>query len=511
MSCKKCKQEEDKCSCQSLTNTCSPIDTSCVIYNLDGTPSDLNCIEPIAPNTSLKDILEKWDQYFCNISNVTIIDCVKEKLNINVDTVTLSPSQLLYNIQEWICTYQDVNVKVTPADSTSGYLYNKIATGECLLKTVVIDPDTNEQELKISIDWACLIAKIPTCFEVQPQECIVIDNTSACVPQPLVPVIVKNDLNLTGTNCNGSLQWYNSNNVLINTGTTIVAEGNQSYYARCVTTCGESNISNIIAIPPTAIFTKTRSAVFTKECGVNECGTPCNGTIVTFTRTYTSTISQENVNSIAENDQSFVIAGQEKANLEGSCSCPECNCTFPTYNPQIVVTNATCNNSAVVANGQILIAGISNADKFGFYVGQGSYNGVPYSSAFTLNNFNQGNVQTSPSTIRLKLLSTETRIVFRIFNGANNCYTDVEVNHTPPDCTKENITVEDITVSCEVDSMDCMNYNIIAGGSGATIWYTDCTTNQTVFNSVGANQTVQRCSKTYPAVTGGVVSENGTC
>ena len=507
MACNKCKQED----CHCASNTCDPIDASCVIYNSDGSPSDLTCIEDIAPKTSLKTILEKWDQYFCDLSNVFILSCVKSKLNIPQETDSLSPNALLNYIQQWICTYQDVNVKVSPSDTSSGFLTDKIELGECLTQSVVKDSN-GKQKYKISLDWPCITAKLPLCFQIKSPECIVIDNTNApCVPLPTVPVIVKNGLTLSGTNCNGSIQWYNTNNVLVGSGNVIQVPSNEIYYAKCATTCGESIASLPVTVPPVNTYTKMRSAIFQKECGTNECSVPCIGTFITFSKTYTSFLSQDNANSLAENDQTFALEGQAKVNAEGSCTCPDCNCVFPGYNPSVVVSNATCTGNAITANGQILIGGIVNANRFGFYVGQGGYNGVGYSAAFSLNNFNQGNIETTPSTVKIKALSTETRVVVRLFNGAENCFTDIVVNLTPPDCSKETIDIENITVSCEIITPECINYNIVAGGSGGTVWYTDCSLNKYVYSNLTANQTVQRCSKSVPVATGAVVTANGNC
>ncbi len=509
MACNKCNQEENSCTC--IDHACSPIDASCVIYNLNDQPSDLNCIEPIDSGTSLKVILEKWDQYFCNISNIAIINCVKEKLNIPVETTSLSSADLLTRIQEWICNRQDINVKVTPADSTSGYLYNKITTGDCLFSSVIIDDLTNEQKLKISIDWPCVIAKIPTCFEIQTNNCIIIDNSDLpCNPQPSLPTITKVGTFLSGTNCNGSLQWYNLNDVLIGSGNSIEVPANNTYYARCMTACGYSEKSLPVNLPPVFNFTKTRKAIFTKECGVNECSVQCLGSSIEYTKTYTSTISQDDANSKAENDAVFAIEGQTKVNLEGSCTCLDCNCVFPVYNSNIVVTNATCNGSVIQANGQILIVGIANADKFGFYIGQGGYNGVSYSGAISLG-INQNNIESTASSVKLKSLTTETRVIFRFFNGGPNCFTDVVVNHTPADCTQEQLSIIDTTVSCEIDEPVCNNYSVVSGGSGANLWYENCTTGVYTSEVLAASITVQRCSKTVPQVTGGVATLNGSC
>lgn len=505
--CNKCNNND--CTC--INDTCSPLDAKCVIYKPDGI-SILNCITEIEAGSSLETILEKWDLYFCSINNVAIINCVKEKLGIDPDVEYLNPAQLLTSIQNWICNTQDVKVKVSPADSTNGYLFDKVDTGDCLVKTIVIDGD-GQQKLKISIDYPCLSTRINTCFEIKTSECIIIDDSQKpCVPQPTFPTVSRLGNVLRGTNCNGSLQWYNSNDVIIGVGNNITVEGNQYYYAKCVTACGESAKSDGIQVPPIQTFTKTRSAVFTRNnCGETECNAPCVGTSTTFSRTYSSTVSQEVANSLAENDTSFAIDGQAYINTTGSCNCPSCNCTFPIYNSNIIVNNSTCNGNIVVANGQITIAGIQNADKFGYSYGAGDYAGVGYASAITLNNFNQGNIETTPTSIKLKSLSTETRVIFRIYNGAADCYRDVVVTPTPPNCTQEQVNIEDVSISCSVSDTICKRYNVVVGNAVGGIWFVNCNTLAYEFDILPANEVKSYCSTIKPQVQGAVATENGVC
>lgn len=511
MKCKKCKHEESKCSCIQQ-NECKPIDASCVIYNKDVDVSDISCIGEIPAGTSVKVILELIDRVFCEINYMPLIPCIRETLGFPVTMESTSQAVLLQAMQNYICNIQDTKVKASQSDTSTSYLIDKIDTGDCLDKSIVKD-EMGNQKVKISINWGCLTTKIPLCFEVKSSECFVVDpGAGDCVPQPLTPTISKNNLTLTGINCNGNLQWYNNQNQLVGSGSTITAQANQSYYARCTTTCGESGVSNIITIGDVTTYIKVRSAVFTRNnCGVNECNIPCVGSSFTFSKTYTSTISQEHANSLAENDLAFALEGQDLINLQGTCVCSDCNCTFPIYNPNIVINNATCQNQVINANGQILIGGITNADKVGYSVGAGDYSGASYSGAFSLNNFSQGNIQTTPTSVRLSALSVETRVVFRLFNQSNTCYQDVVVNLTPPDCTKESVVINDVTVSCEIAPSTCINYRITAGATVASAWIENCTTGVYEFVEVPANQNITRCARSAPQVTGGVVTNLGNC
>lgn len=495
-------------NCEEHNIGCKEIDAACVKYNKD----DLTCISPPIPSgTSLEEIIKEFEQKLCLNSSVPIIPCVKEILGISETTDTLSASSLLSYIQQWICSYIDENVKVTSGDNSTGYLYDKVETGECLDKTVIEDEFGN-QKLKIAINFGCLTQKLPLCFNITPSECIIIDNSGqSCLPQPTTPVISRSSTTLIGTNCNGTIEWYNSQNQLVGTGINFIGNANTKYFAKCVTSCGTSQNSNVIEIPNITTYTAKRTALFLKECGVNECSVPCFSTSIEYTKTYTSTISQSDANSKAENDTGFSLEGQAKANAEGVCTCPDCNCVFPTYNSNIVITNATCNGQVVVANGQILITGITNANKMGFSFGAGAYSGQNYIDAVPLNNYNQGNVETTPTTVKLKGLSIETRVIVRLYNQANNCFKDVVITLTPPDCTQEQVEIEDVSITCEVSTATCLNYDITAGGSGATYWYQDCTTGNYTSTTVLANQTVSRCSRIEPQVVGGVSNLKGEC
>lgn len=493
-------------NCEEHNTGCKEIGAECVKYNKD----DLTCFSPPIPaGTSVEDIIKELETKLCSITNASIVPCVKDILGISEDV--MSVTSLLSYIQQWICSYVDEKVKVTSGDDSTGYLYDKIETGECINSSVVEDGN-GVQKLKFTLDFGCIASKIPACFTFQPSECIIIDNSGLpCNPQPTTPIISRTNLTLSGTNCNGTLEWYNSNNQLVATGGNFTGNPNTSYYAKCVTSCGSSVNSNTIVTPNVNVYTSTRRAIFVKECGVNECNIPCIGTTIEYVKNYTSTISQSDADSKAENDVLFSAEGQTKVNAEGTCTCPDCNCIFPTYNTNVVVTNPTCNNQVIVANGQILIAGISNANRFGFFFGAGGYAGQNYIDAIPLNNYNQGNIETTPTTIKIKGLSTETRAVIRIFNQANNCFKDVVVLLSPPDCTQEQVEIEDVSVTCEISTAICMNYNITAGGSGATYWYQDCTTNNFSSVDVLANQSVSRCSKIEPQVVNGVATLIGEC
>jgi hypothetical protein len=165
----------------------------------------------------------------------------------------------------------------------------------------------------------------------------------------------------------------------------------------------------------------------------------------------------------------------------------------------------------VNANGQITIVGITNANKFGWSTGAGGYNGVNYADAITLDNFNQGNLELTPTSIKLKALSTDTKITFRLYNQSNTCFKDIPVTLTPPDCTQEQVVIEEVNVTCAAPENTCKNWTVVAGVSEANIWYLNCTTNAYQLTQANANSTTQICSLSIPLVTGATVTENGVC
>ncbi|MGZ3983423.1 MAG: DUF5977 domain-containing protein [Mucilaginibacter sp.] len=64
------------------------------------------------------------------------------------------------------------------------------------------------------------------------------------------------------------------------------------------------------------VYTATRTENFTR----NNCGSGYQGSVVSFSRTYTSTVSQADANAQASGDSTFEAAGQANANASGTCA-----------------------------------------------------------------------------------------------------------------------------------------------------------------------------------------------
>lgn len=68
-------------------------------------------------------------------------------------------------------------------------------------------------------------------------------------------------------------------------------------------------------------FTSTRTQNFTKT----NCPSGCTGSVVGYSQTYTSNVSQIDANNLANNDPNYLSNGQSYANTNGSCSGGSCS------------------------------------------------------------------------------------------------------------------------------------------------------------------------------------------
>jgi hypothetical protein len=91
-----------------------------------------------------------------------------------------------------------------------------------------------------------------------------------------------------------------------------------TYIDGVVATCNENSF----------VYTASRTASFTR----NNCNSGCTPSIVSFTKTYTSTASQNDANIQATNDTTFNTQGQAYANSNGVCT----NCCTPPISALIL-------------------------------------------------------------------------------------------------------------------------------------------------------------------------------
>lgn len=434
---------------------CKQLGAECIYYNInDVSPSQLLCFLNITSTSSLKQILEELDSKLCEYLSVNITDCFRDALELEPEE-TLSLSEFLVSLQNYICQKSDEKVKASANDPNAGYLYDKITVGKGLSKTIHIDEHGN-RSVHITINPSELydqikdLIDIPNCYEVNCASC---EEDPDCAPQPLVPVIIKNTneegkVILSCSNCNGIITWKNEDGDIVGYGENVLVSGG-TYTATSQTVCGTSDASEPIVIPPYTVYTYTRKTNFTRNnCGNNGCGMQCVGTSVEFSKTYTSYISQAHAQQLANSDAQYPIEGQNYANLTGQCNCPSCDCTPPIF-ANYTTINPTCTGSTLNSNGSVTITGIENANKFGISIGGVVYSGQNYTNAYQLG-YTGGNISSNGNSITISNLSAPL-IRVRLFNNEDACYTDLSFKLDIPTCSSEGeVEIGDVTISCSI-------------------------------------------------------------
>lgn len=356
---KTCGCNKKKCTCKKPLDICyeggceEKISAECVIYKPTERTSFLKCFLGISTKTSLETILERLDSKLCTFFTFNLNECGQGLLQLpNESDFKSIMERMLY----YLCNLNVNKVKVSESDSTPGYLFDKIIVGECVRKQKTLI--NGAEHLILYLDFNCIAANLPTCVEVIP-DCITVDinggsTSSFNLTANKTQICGQETATLTATNCSTGITWYKDNQVIVNNSNILSATAGV-YYAVCnginsnaitITNTGDCNSSS---------FTYTRTQSFTK----NDCNTDCTGTSVSFSKTYTSSISQAAAQSQATNDLTFVTSGQALANLNGTCI--NCSCV-----PTDVLT---CNN---------LSDKISFYDSCGFLVNAFSKKGVSF-------------------------------------------------------------------------------------------------------------------------------------
>ena len=398
--CNTCSQCQEECVCEE--QFCEEkFDTSCIVYNFNNPLySNLLVFLGVSGNTNLTKILEILDQKLALLESNGTGTGGNGKVKVDID------------------------------DLNPDYLGDKIEVEEPLDIEI-----TENKTVKITLDETVLLETLldEAVVLMQTSGCPTTSLCEDCTPEPTTPVISSNLVTvrpneiatLTSTNCNGTTIWYSAG-TYIGQGTSIQS-GAGIYTAKCQTVCGLGSFSNTVNITlNNTTYTASRSNNFTRNnCGVNACEEPCTGSTVTFTKTYTSTVSQEAADLLAANDASFASEGQLFANTQGTCSCLQT--TLPTF------TNVTLNNPTCIAgvpqnNGSIQISGLVNANRISYSTS--GFSGLLWSSASTVNtNF-----------YNLTGLSGNNYFI-RIFY-APSCFIDVLRTLVTPNCQDIQVEVE---------------------------------------------------------------------
>lgn len=338
-----CKKEINYCNC--ITNnvslyTCDlcllkeecveKIDTLCVVYNLNE--------------------LQKYSG----------IKCLGLLSNTNLHTI-------LDTIGNKICSIKDEKVKVSENDTKLDYLMNKILLDSCLYKNII---NVNQEEkLYIGINYSCLCSYISNCnvllLTLLLVLTLILNLTLILTPILTLMLTLVLILVLTLINyCNNILSWLTLVVICNNDNTTTIKIsvtnnigqqvefydysllGNTLYnlngwvngqtlstYTSLTEFLSNNSINNFKARIKNCstyidgsvyscnlqniTYTANRTSQFIK----NNCLLGCALSTVTFTKTYSSNISQLDANTKAVNDNLFNIEGQAYANSNGSCTC----------------------------------------------------------------------------------------------------------------------------------------------------------------------------------------------
>jgi hypothetical protein len=362
--CNSCSNSTTSCTCKKKPAPCSTscsvkTSTDCVIYDANPHRSNLTCFLGVNNGTNLTKILEILDKKLC----LPISKCARERFGLGSET---DISMAMIKLLDYVCQMEDAKVKVSEDDTTNGYLFDKIETGDCIRKVITKDY-LGVEKLKLELDFPCIESRLNCCGG---------NNTSISI-QGTNTVCGNNTTLLTAvTNCTSTVQWSNGL-----TGPTIQASAGV-YYATCggrqsntitVTStgncgcipiwrdivpveiyCGQvlnrdnckkyikqsnqcnndiqwveytgssSDGSDCPGCAPTN-FIATRAQTFVRQ----SCPSGCIPGSVTFSKNYYSTISQAVADTLATNDNNFLTEGQNHANATGTCT----NCGTPTPQP----------------------------------------------------------------------------------------------------------------------------------------------------------------------------------
>lgn len=406
--CNICEECDDVCTCSQINNcvgdNCEEkLDAACVVYKFN---------EPQISNIKA----------FIGLDGNVSVERIFEVLDAKLGQLSLSNAIF------------DEKVKINLEDPNAGFLEDKLEVDSPLVLTT-----TDDFKLNISINKNTLLEGLlneAIALYASTDECP--ESCEDCTPEPTVPTITASTTTiqpnefagLTSTNCNGITYWY-GNSGYVGMGETLII-GAGTYYAKCFTTCGLSANSNTLVInASTTTYTANRSGVFSRNnCGNNQCEEPCSGSTVTFTKTYTSTVSQSAADLLALNDTTFNSQGQIYANTNGSCSCVEA--LIPTYT-SVVLNHPTCIAGISQPNGSIQITGLLNANRIAYSTS--GFSNLSWNSSSTINT----------SFYTLNNLEPNTYYI-RIFYAAM-CYVDVLRTLNNPSC--QDIQISVIQPACE--------------------------------------------------------------
>lgn len=190
--CNDCNQCKDWCNCKPtpILGECSAeISSKCIIYKPEGGISAIDKFIGFGTKRNIQDILERLDSRLYSYTTVEAPECARQLLGLS----TISDlSVVIYKTLEFLCTMDNSKVKVSATDTSTGYLYDKLVFGDCIIKTVVTD-SLGAKTLKVELDFDCVREKV--------------ENESWVDATPYQTVCTGSDLYKLQVNTQGGERW----------------------------------------------------------------------------------------------------------------------------------------------------------------------------------------------------------------------------------------------------------------------------------------------------------------
>jgi hypothetical protein len=308
-----------------------------------------------------------------------------ESLGIDGNTPVDEILEKLARIPFDIPQATDQFVKTNSTDFSSGYLEDKITTGDCLSTFV-----TSEKKLRLSLDFDCL------CQKLQLINCT--STNTDCVPKASKPTIDQTLSAICGlqtsvlavTGYNGTIQWFKNNIAIEGANSNIYNVQGQggTFYVKNTTRCNFSTSDSVDIVytpececddPVTTPTVTPASATVLENQTIELTANNCNGTI-TWHDSYNT--------QIGTGVATLVSAGTYYARCTNQCDTATSNIvvvspdvTCPTVSALLQKTNPTCDGMTLLENGVIDVLNIANGVQIA----------IDNNSYVSLNNLNGAN------------------------------------------------------------------------------------------------------------------------
>lgn len=256
---------------------------------------------------------------------------------------------------------------------------------------------------------------------------IVLNSKPACRLQFAPPYVYLDTVTLSATNYNGPLEYSQDGNLWQSASIfRSQTNGKKKYFIRevgnnaCIA-AGYATVSNgactpnwqnVIPLQQDCLAGKINYRQY-DGCG-NYRWSPTNTSCTECTPSWINTTDPPSTSCIAGTVQ--IRQSDGCGNFRWLDTEEECDgCVIPTGNATINIP-ATCTGGNINADGQFIITGIENGDRYGHAL-DGFYTGPPYSGATNI-------IDDEIHQTGLQGYDHVTYRTIRIFNGSNSCYVD---------------------------------------------------------------------------------------